>query len=484
MRHAPAPLALLGLLLMAGPSLAFVPVEGTAAASRWQTTASGSTGQAGEAATLTWSFVPDGTLVARPENQNNQDPSDLIAEFDAAFGSGTGGSDLTQRPWFTYFEQAFDRWSDLSGVTYVYEPNDNSSVDHGSGFGSLGARGDVRIGGISMDGIGGTLAYNYFPQFGDMALDTDDLADLFTDDTGNYSGLRNTIMHEAGHGLGLEHVSSGDADFLMAPAINRSFDGPQHDDLRGIHWLYGDRYEKAAAGPNDTAANATSLGNLLSGSTLAIGTSGDGTSIGANEVDFVSISNENDDDYFAFTITQGLEIDLTMTPRGANYLQGTQPFVTTETANLSLALFDSNGVSLLSESASGGAGVIESINNFVLDTPGTYFARVASASAASNQVVQFYELELSAAALDLALPGDANGDGSVDLLDLDILGANFGEANATFAQGDFNDDGTVDLLDLDLLGANFGATSGTTAIPEPTALGLLLAGLMAVRSKR
>lgn len=76
------------------------------------------------------------------------------------------------------------------------------------------------------------------------------------------------------------------------------------------------------------------------------------------------------------------------------------------------------------------------------------------------------------------LPGDANGDGTVDLLDLDILGSNFGATGATLAQGDFNNDGTVDLLDLDILGSNFGATSGASAVPEPTTL--VLAGVLAI----
>ena len=73
------------------------------------------------------------------------------------------------------------------------------------------------------------------------------------------------------------------------------------------------------------------------------------------------------------------------------------------------------------------------------------------------------------------IPGDANGDGSVDLLDLDILGANFGAmGSASFADGDFNGDGNVDLLDLDILGSNFGTGSPSTAVPEPISLGLLL----------
>ncbi|MEO0532189.1 MAG: dockerin type I domain-containing protein, partial [Planctomycetota bacterium] len=83
-------------------------------------------------------------------------------------------------------------------------------------------------------------------------------------------------------------------------------------------------------------------------------------------------------------------------------------------------------------------------------------------------------------------PGDANGDGSVDLLDLDILGSNFGIASgATFAQGDFNEDGAVDLLDLDILGSNFGTTKSSIATPEPTSIAIvILAGLGACVRRR
>lgn len=69
--------------------------------------------------------------------------------------------------------------------------------------------------------------------------------------------------------------------------------------------------------------------------------------------------------------------------------------------------------------------------------------------------------------------GDFNGDGTVDLLDLDILGASFGLTGTDLATGDANGDGTTDLLDLDILGANFGSTA-MTAIPEPVSAALLV----------
>ena len=55
-------------------------------------------------------------------------------------------------------------------------------------------------------------------------------------------------------------------------------------------------------------------------------------------------------------------------------------------------------------------------------------------------------------------PGDADGDGDVDLDDFNILKGNFGmTAGATTAQGDFDGDGDVDLDDFNILKGNFGA---------------------------
>ncbi|MEO0530683.1 MAG: hypothetical protein AAF266_08930 [Planctomycetota bacterium] len=93
-----------------------------------------------------------------------------------------------------------------------------------------------------------------------------------------------------------------------------------------------------------------------------------------------------------------------------------------------------------------------------------------------------YELALFVVPNEV-FPGDANGDGSVDLLDLDILGANFGlTGTATVAEGDFNGDTNVDLLDLDILGQNFGATAG--AVPEPGSFCLLVAAAASVVCRR
>ena len=78
----------------------------------------------------------------------------------------------------------------------------------------------------------------------------------------------------------------------------------------------------------------------------------------------------------------------------------------------------------------------------------------------------------SIAAISLT-PGDANGDGAVDLQDFGILKANFGGSGG-WAQGDFNDDGAVDLQDFGILKANFGTAAPSASIPEPATLILAL----------
>ncbi|MEM9295964.1 MAG: PEP-CTERM sorting domain-containing protein, partial [Planctomycetota bacterium] len=65
------------------------------------------------------------------------------------------------------------------------------------------------------------------------------------------------------------------------------------------------------------------------------------------------------------------------------------------------------------------------------------------------------------------------------------LSAYFGLAtNLGDARGDFNTDGVVDLLDFDVLAANF-ESSPAGVVPEPATAGLLaLAGLAAARRRR
>ena len=82
-----------------------------------------------------------------------------------------------------------------------------------------------------------------------------------------------------------------------------------------------------------------------------------------------------------------------------------------------------------------------------------------------------------------SLPGDANGDGKVDINDLTIVLAHYGQTGMTWTQGEFTGDGTVDINDLTIVLAQLqpnalaSAAGSLSAVPEPGALVLLAAGV-------
>ncbi len=412
--------------------------------SRWSSTATNGSGlQLGDPTMLTWSIVPDGTSNDAEGNSN------LIATFDSIFGSSAGGSDLTQRPWFTYFDQAFDRWAQVSGLSYAYEPNDDgvtSSLTSNAGI--LGVRGDVRIAGSFQDGQSGVLAFNFFPDNGDMTLDTGD-TNLFGNSTNNYRVLRNILMHEHGHGIGISHVESNNANFLMEPFLATSFDGPQLDDIRAAHRGYGDFFEKSNAGQgNDSASLATPLGLINDGETAILGTDGSSTSVAADDMDFVSIDGSSDTDYFSFSIDAAATVDLSLMPRGTTYNQGPQgggqsSFNTADDNNLSLQLIGTDESSVLASDNSGGAGQTDMISAFSLTQAGQYYVRVAGGS----DSMQFYELQVSVMEDMTVIDGDFDSDGDYDCDDVDGLVAEIaGGLNGSAF--DLSGDGIVDGNDL------------------------------------
>lgn len=364
--------------------------DGYQLAARWTNTANGASGPLGSPISLTWSLMPDGASI------DGIGASNLISFLDTNLGSGPGGTDLTGRPWFPYFQESFDRWSELSGLTFSYEPHDDG-VPHGNFPGVLGTRGDIRIGGGFIDGDGAIAGYNFLPNNGDMVLDTADVT-LVTNPESNHLRFRTILMHELGHGLGFSHVNSADASFLMEAFFTYLFDGPQVDDIRGIHRAYGDALEKNNAGAgNDSYFNAISLGTLSDGLTVSIGTATDnGTSVLPNETDFVSIDDNSDLDYYAFELSQTGVIEATLTPVGPTYLEGPlggqQATVNAAAiSNLGLAVFDTDGVRILGNANLNGPGVAEQIRNLTLG-PGRYFARVSG----NADDVQLYRLDLTA----------------------------------------------------------------------------------------
>jgi serralysin len=459
---------------LAGPALAYVPDD------PWTLTASGATSGEGNPITLTWGFADDGTYIP------SEGASNLIAYLDDIFNVSSGGSDLTQRSWFRLFEDSFDRWSQLGGITFVYEAADDGT-QLATNSGTPGVRGDVRIGGAYVDGASGTLAYTWLPDNGDMVIDTGETT-FYSNSTNDYLQLRNTVTHELGHAFGLLHVESSSDALLLEPYISTSFDGPQLDDIRGIQGLYGDALEKSHNGQgNDSYSLATNLGLLASGGSMAIGTDAvGGQAVDPSETDFVSIANSSDVDFFSFTLNTPAELDLTLTPLGGIFYQGVEGgsqtlFDANARNDLSLAVYDHDGATVLASANSTGAGQNESIADLFLAEAGQYFVRITGAADA----VQLYQLEMSALGM-VMLPGDYNGDETVDAADYTVWRDSLGDSVSPYSGADGSGNGLIDEDDFDVWRAGFGTTLGSgagvsiTLVPEPMAGHLLLFGMLAV----
>ena len=361
---------------------------------RWggTTTDGGGLGQ-GDGTTITWSIVPDGTSI-HGYNGEATAPSLLRSSLDAIYGSIS--------TWLPLFEQSFERISELSGINYVFEPNDDGAPWTNSSLpgGQTGVRGDVRISGHNIDGGGGVLAYNFFPNISDMVIDTSDLVGsnpFFGNTGGNSIRLRNMLMHEAGHGLGINHVESNNASFLMEPFINTSFDGPQFDDVLAIHRGYGDVNELTG---NDTPGTATNLGTLLSDQPIVVGADATGPGVSPSQVDFVSIDDASDVDFFQFTVTSSSSLNVSLDPLGPTYNQGPQgqsqaPFNAMAQSDLALSIYDRDGATILASANLNTVGFGEAVTDLTLPSAGVYYARVTGAQSAA----QMYQLQVTASTI-------------------------------------------------------------------------------------
>ena len=386
-------------------------------AGRWTRTATDGSGlQQGDPTTLTWGLLPDGTATDTSATSN------LISRLDTIYNETASGTDITNRTWYSLFVQMFDRWGELSGNTYVYESADDAAA-FPSSQGSAGVRPDVRIAGRNIDGNFGILAFNYFPNNGDMVIDS---ADSFFAGTANNSRrLRNVLAHEHGHGLAFNHVIPVDGSKLMEPSASTGFDGPQYDDILAIQRLYGDAYVG-----NDSTVTASDLG-LIDNTTVTLGADaaglvdadGNGTvdvPVAITQTDFVSIDGTSDTDVFRFTAVAGASTTITLTPVGPTYSEGPQggsgsPFNGSNQNDLILEFIDRDGSSVLEISNTGGLGEPEQIANQSLAGGGVYYVRVTG----TQDLVQTYQLDVSVAGG--TGPGGPGGPGGGSLLIGDTL---------------------------------------------------------------
>jgi hypothetical protein len=396
---------------------------------------------------LTYSFPPDGTNIGNFATIANGAPvqgswvesgettSSMFSRWDAAFG-GTNGS-----VWKPLFRQAFDRWEELTGNRYTEVPDDGVAWPGTDGpFNGGSGRGDIRITSALDDGSGGTLAFNFYPDTGDMLLDSGDLLSTrFLSSANNYRYLRNVIMHEHGHGFGLAHVCPRDNTKLMEPFASTQFDGPQLDDRLGAQRTYGDTFE-----PN----------NSTTSSAPAAQTGIDIANSSPQTIQNLSLSNSFDADYFRFTTVSGAySLSVTASPVSSTYTTGPQTsqcntgasFNSALGADLQLEVLDSLGTVMQSRNDNG-LGMAESINDLQLANPGTYHIRVVRASGAAFNDIQPYNIALVIEPIGFS--ADISGDGCVNGSDLAILLAQWGPNPGS--PSDLNTDGVVDGYDLSI----------------------------------
>jgi hypothetical protein len=227
---------------------------------------------------------------------------------------------------------------------------------------------------VNIDGASNVLAYNYFPNTGDMVLDR---SENWYSSANTYRFLRNVVMHEHGHGQGLGHVLPRNGTKLMEAFLSTSFDGPQDDDIRGGHRNYGDTLEN-----NDTVATATNLSPL------------DGTVV----IDTLSTDSAGDIDWFVMDAGTDWLLTVRVEPIGSTYSIAPDPGTTTTINtlainNLEVSVFASDGTTLLRTANAQPAGGSESISKLLLNTPRCY-VRVSNSAGAVDDV-QRYRLTIT-----------------------------------------------------------------------------------------
>ena len=341
--------------------------------------------------TATWGLAASGFATA---------PNALNASLTSQFGDLDRGRE--------YLRQCLGSWRRYGGITYSEVADDNTSMTNSGSHNN--ARGDIRIGGISLNGQGGVLAYNCFPapgglagslSGGDMVINTAYFGDAstFNNTTNNYRYLRNTCTHEHGHGLGFIHQVPCSSQKLMEPFIQISTDNVRVDDRRAAGRNYGDRFSG-----NQTLATARNFGNLTSPTVRSLAS----RDISLNGY-WNNGGNAGGTDFFKFTLGSAQNVRIAAVPTGGTYTTGQQSsncsgttaaYATSALADLVVVLTSADGLTTIATASATGAGSSEVITVAGL-AAGDYAVQVYDNNAANltnganaNTIVQMYDLEL------------------------------------------------------------------------------------------
>ncbi len=196
--------------------------------------------------TISYSFLPDGTLA------DNGTPSSLFAMLDAI---------APRAVWQAEFLRAMKSWSDAAPRLHFYPV-----ADSGAPSGSPGPVqgnpnfGDIRFG-AAVEGAG--VGNGYYPSIastlgGDVFLNAQYASSFHV---GSMIDLYSVVLHEIGHALGLAH--STDPTAVMYPVMTSVFTGLAPDDVAAILQLYGTAPPPTPpAAPTGLTATATSSSTI------------------------------------------------------------------------------------------------------------------------------------------------------------------------------------------------------------------------------
>lgn len=335
---------------------------------KWSNVASDSLNHSaqGDPVRITWSIVPDGTLV--PNGDSGNGPSDFRTWIRGIYGGNSGGAPELQ-PWFSVVKEAFDLLEDECGITFVYEPNDDSQTMSPNNPGILGIRGDIRIGANFIDGPSNVLAFAYAPNYGDIVFDSADT--FFTSTSNNSIGFVNVMAHELGHAIGLAHVCPVNQTKLMEPFINTSFRGPQFDETYSLQRQYGDLEETLGSSTNNNVVRLATPLNLADDQRKFI--------------QWLSIDSASDVDFFSFSTQEFQKLRVILSPLRSSYLEGEQntlgctngtTFNPSNRQNLGFQIIDSDRSTVLSTVNANSAGSGENLINFEFEAAGRYYIKV------------------------------------------------------------------------------------------------------------